>query len=611
MKRPIGAIYNSKTNSCSFTVWAPMAKEVNLVLQEPEGRTIPLKVDEWGYWETEVKPIPEGALYKFKVDDNPPFPDPASRYQPEGPHGPSAVVNLDYSWKDESWNGLKPAELVIYEMHVGTFTEAGTFEAATEKLDYLRELGINTIEVMPVAQFPGNRNWGYDGVSLFATQNSYGGPEAFRKFIETCHQKGIAVILDVVYNHLGPEGNYLSIYGPYFTDKYNTPWGQALNFDDAYCDGVRNFFHQNALMWLRDFHVDGLRLDAVHAIKDLSANHFLAELSEETDRLSIGSGLNHFLIAEVDLNDKRFISNRTEGGFGLHVQWIDEFHHALHSWLTGETNGYYADFGDFEHIIRAYRDTYVYNGVYSPHRKKIFGSSAEGHPYDQFVVFSQNHDHIGNRMLGERLSRLISFEALKLAAAAYILSPYIPMLFMGEEWAETAPFYYFVSHTDPELVKAVREGRKREFADFHAQGEMPDAQSKETFQASKLNWSFRENPEQNAMWHFYQRLIRIRKSSEAYSITERDTLQILSWENHSCIGLLKSGRKESVLTLLNFSQNSASLISLDQLEGTYRLMLNSTDTEWKGNKKEAPEQLQTGQTVSLPPLSAFVYEKLL
>lgn len=610
MKRPIGAIYNKKTQSCIFSVWAPHAKEVKLVLQHPEEKTIPMQSDEWGYWQTEVKPFPAGALYKYKVDNNPPFPDPVSRYQPQGPHGPSGAVDLDIDWKEGSWKGLKPAELIIYEMHVGTFSEAGTFAGAAEKLDYLLELGINAIEVMPIAQFPGNRNWGYDGVSLFATQNSYGGPAAFQTFVETCHQKGIAVILDVVYNHLGPEGNYLSQYGPYFTNKYNTPWGEALNFDDAWSDGVRNFFLQNALMWLRDFHVDGLRLDAVHAIKDFGAKHFLQLLSEETDKLSEETGRNHFLIAEVDLNDKRYITERSKGGFGLHAQWVDEFHHAIHSLLTGETTGYYSDFGDFDHLIRAYRDTYVYNGVYSPHRQKVFGSSAAENPLDQFVVFAQNHDQVGNRMLGERLSQLVSYEGLKVAAASYILSPYIPMLFMGEEWGEKAPFYYFVSHTDPQLVEAVRKGRKKEFADFHAHGEPPDPQSEETFRASKLQWNFKENPDQKSIWLFYQKLIRLRKSSEAYAHTDRNSFQVFSRPQEGCIGLLKEGKNDSVFTILNFSEEKASL-QFKELAGSYRLMLNSEDAEWQGNHPNAPERLEAGQTISLPPLSVLVYEKLI
>lgn len=609
MNKHIGAIYKKDTQSCLFSLWAPEAKTVKVNLLSPEKKEINMERDEWGYWKTAVEGLPEGATYKFQLDDKPPLPDPASRFQPEGPHGPSAVVATGYDWADQQWQGLDQHELIIYELHVGTFSQAGTFAGVEEKLDYLLELGINAIEIMPVAQFPGNRNWGYDGVSLFATQNSYGGPDALKKLINACHKKGIAVILDVVYNHLGPEGNYLSQYGPYFTDKYNTPWGQALNFDDAWCDGVRNFFLQNALMWLRDYHIDGLRLDAVHAIKDFSAKHFLAELSEATDRLREDSGRKHFLIAEVDLNDNRFITDRNKGGYGLHAQWIDEFHHAIHAWLTGEIKGYYEDFGDFEHLVRSYEDTYVYNGVYSPHRKKIFGSSAENNPSDQFVVFIQNHDQTGNRMLGDRLSELVPFEALKLAAAAYLLSPYLPMLFMGEEWGEKNPFYYFVSHTDPELVEAVRKGRKREFAAFHGDKEPPDPQSEETFNSSKLNWNFREQPKQQAMLEYYKELIRIRKNSPAYRHAERNSFRLISWKKEHCLGLLKSVGSSEVLTILNFGQQAAE-ITLSDTEGHYRLLLNSADPKWGGElQQQLPERLNSGDSLQLPPFTAMVYEK--
>lgn len=608
MHKPIGALYHENTKSCRFSLWAPDASTVKLKLLSPQEKELDMIKNDWGYWQLEVDQLPPGATYKYQLDNKDPLPDPASRFQSEGPHGPSTVVPPSFPWTDEQWKGIPRKELIIYELHVGTFSKAGTFAGIAEKLDYLQDLGINAIEIMPVAQFPGNRNWGYDGASLFATQNSYGGPEAFKKLIDQCHAKGIAVILDVVYNHLGPEGNYLSEYGPYFTDKYHTPWGQALNFDDAYCDGVRNFFLQNALMWLRDFHIDGLRLDAVHAIKDLSAKHFLTELSEVSDGLSKEDGHQRILIAEVDLNDNRYISDREKGGYGLQAQWIDEFHHALHAWLTGETNGYYEDFGKFEHLVRAYRDTYVYNGVYSPHRKKIFGSSAENNPTDQFVVFAQNHDQTGNRMLGDRLSLLVPYEALKLSAAAYILSPYLPMLFMGEEWGEKNPFFYFVSHTDPELVEAVRKGRKKEFAAFHGDEAPPDPQSEETFKRAKLNWNFPEQAEQEAMREFYKELIRIRKISQAYKISSRESFRLMSWDAQNCIGLLKTGASPAVLTILNFGRKTASLV-LDEIpQGSYSLLLNSANEKWQGPGKRVLESLTPGNSLEIPALTATVYE---
>ncbi len=334
-----------------------------------------------------------------------------------------------------------------------------------------RTIGVNAIELMPVVQFPGSRNWGYDGVFPFAVQHSYGGARGLQTLVDICHQKGIAVVLDVVYNHLGPEGNYLGAYGPYFTDKYNTPWGNALNFDDAWCDGVRQFFIENVLMWFRDFHVDALRLDAVHAIKDFSAVHILREIKMHVNQLTKETGRTHHLIVELDLNDPKFINPLEEQGFGMDAQWIDEFHHALRVTATGESTGYYSDFTGISHLAKAYQDAYVYDGQYSPHRFKKFGLKAENHPGQQFIVFSQNHDQVGNRMLGERTSQLVSLEMQKLMAGAVLVSPYLPMLFMGEEYAEPNPFLYFVSHTDPDLVEAVRKGRKAEFAAFHALGE--------------------------------------------------------------------------------------------------------------------------------------------
>ena len=608
MKKPIGAQYMPETGSCIFTLWAPEAKEVDLIVEKPAKRSVPMEKDEWGHWKAEVKEVQEGTLYKYQVNGNNPLPDPASRFQPEGPHGPSAVVSPDYSWTDTNWTGIDQKDLIIYELHVGTFSPEGTFEGVEKKLDHLLELGVNAIEIMPVSQFPGNRNWGYDGVDLFAVHNGYGGPEGFRKLVDACHHKGIAVVLDVVYNHFGPEGNYLSQYGPYFTDKYNTPWGQALNYDDAFSDPVRNFFLQNALMWLNDYHVDGLRLDAVHAIKDLGAEHFLARLSKEVEALEQETGRKRVLIAEVDLNDNRFISHRENGGFGLHSQWVDEFHHAIHALLTGETIGYYSDFGEFDHLIRAYKDTYVYNGIYSPHRKKIFGSSAEEHPYHQFVVFAQNHDQVGNRMLGERLSQLVSFDAQKLAAAAYLFSPYLPMLFMGEEWGEKAPFYYFVSHTDPDLVEAVRKGRKSEFADFHGHGEPPDPQSEETFQASKLNWNFRQDKQQQAMWNFYKRLIDLRKSSQVYRATDRKSFDLLVWKDQTSLGLLKKNGNKSLLTILNFSKEEAKL-PLEELQGSWKLLLNSDDHAWMGKGSNPPVEITGSQSLTVSPYTALVYQK--
>ncbi len=377
--------------------------------------------------------------------------------------------------------------MIMYELHAGTFIPEGTFDAVIPGLDHLKDLGINATDIMPVAQFPGERNWGYDGVYPFAVQNSYGGPDGLKRIVNECHTKGIAVILDVIYNHLGPEGNYLRDYGPYFTDRYKTPWGQAINFDGPYSNEVRNFFIENALSWLKNYHIEGLRIDAIHGIYDMSAQPFLPELAERVEEFSQQEGRKFYLIAESDLNNSYALRPRDSGGSGLDALWCDDFHHALHTLLTGETDGYYVDFGKIGHLVKSFREGFVYSGQYSAFRKRNHGNSSADIPPDRFVVFSQNHDQTGNRLKGERLSSLVSFESLKLAAGVVLLSPYIPLIFMGEEYGETAPFLFFISHSDPELIKAVRQGRKDEFKTFNWKDEPPDPQDIETFMRSKLD----------------------------------------------------------------------------------------------------------------------------
>ncbi|MGV3585923.1 MAG: malto-oligosyltrehalose trehalohydrolase, partial [Adhaeribacter sp.] len=438
-------------------VWAPKAQQVAVAL--PDNITLPLQDEEFGYWSAKTYQLEPGDTYQFILDDDKKLPDPASLSQPEGVHGPSQALAIkNFAWTDTAWKNIPLGDYILYELHTGTFTPEGTFAALEEKLDYLIKLGVNAIEIMPVVQFPGSRNWGYDGVFPYAVQDSYGGAAGLQHLVDVCHQKGIAVILDVVYNHLGPEGNYLGEYGHYFTDKYNTPWGPALNFDDAWCDGVRQYFVENLLMWFRDFHIDAVRMDAVHAIKDFSPTHILREMKQLVNQLMQETGRTHYMIVELDLNDTRFINPLEEQGYGMDAQWIDEFHHALRVTATGENTGYYADFSGIQHLAKTYQDAYVYDGQYSPHRNKTFGIKAENNPGEQFIVFSQNHDQVGNRMLGERTSTLTTYEMQKLLAAAVIVSPYLPMLWMGEEYSEPNPFLYFVSHTDPELAEAVRKG---------------------------------------------------------------------------------------------------------------------------------------------------------
>ncbi|OLY93562.1 maltooligosyl trehalose hydrolase [Cnuella takakiae] len=589
-----------------LVVWAPLANKLTL---HPEGstETTALQPAEQGYWTLTTNRLQAGSRYKLSVDDGQPFPDPASRYQPEGVHGPSQVVQLEgFNWQDHNWQNLPLEDYIIYELHTGTFSEEGNFAGIAAKLPYLKSLGINAIEIMPVAQFPGGRNWGYDGVFPYAVQNTYGGPEGLQQLVQACHDAGIAVILDVVYNHMGPEGNYLGIYGPYFTEKYKTPWGNALNFDDAYCDGVRDYFVENALMWFRDFHIDALRLDAVHAIKDFSAVHLLQQIKQATDVLMAETGRTHFLIVELDLNDTRFINPQEKGGYGMDAQWVDEFHHALRITAGGETTGYYSDFNGIEHLAKAYRDAYVYDGQYSPHRNKKFGIPALDNPGKQFIVFSQNHDQVGNRMLGERTSTLHSVELQKLLAAAVLFSPYLPMLFMGEEWSEPNPFLYFVSHTDAELAEAVRKGRKAEFAAFHAQGEAPDPVDANTFQQSKLQWQLLEKTPHKTMLAYYQGLIQLRKTHPVLRSTVRKGLSVAGDKERNCLVLFRTNGQDALVCLMNFSQQAQSF-KLPGEQAQYQKIFDSASPQW-GGPKAAPENATT--EVQVQPESILVYEAI-
>lgn len=592
-----------KNDGCSFSVWAPFRKTLELILEKD--LVHPMKKDEHGYWHCQVPGLLSGTKYFFRLDGGKELPDPASRFQPEGVHGRSAVVDENLSWADRNWKGLDLGEMVIYELHVGTFTATRDFEGVISKLPYLKSLGVNTIELMPLAQFPGERNWGYDGVFPFAVQNSYGGPSGLKKLVNAAHLTGIAVILDVVYNHQGPEGNYLGEYGPYFTDKYKTGWGQAINFDDAWCDGVRNFYWQNSLMWLDEFHIDGLRLDAVHAIWDLSANHFMEMLSEQVRMLEQTSGRKKVLIAEFDLNNPRYIMPAEKGGYGLDGQWIDEFHHALHSLLTGETDGYYEDFGDTTHLAKAFKDSYVYTGQFSVHRKKAFGREPRDTTFDQFVVFVQNHDQVGNRMLGDRLTSTLNFEALKLAAATYLLSPSVPMLFMGEEYGEKNPFQYFISHTDKDLVEAVRKGRKEEFSYFKWQGEVPDPQSEKTFKQCMLSWEVESSKEGKTLFAFYQALITFRKNRKAMRGKNRDTLGVVSAKG-KVICLERKFENDNIFIVLNFNNET---VNFDlPLKQKLKTILNSASTHWGGPAATAQDQANPGDLFKLYPQSVVIFE---
>ena len=600
----IGAAYLGN-GLCEFTVWAPLLSEMTVQIIAPEKRLIPMQPDGRGYWQVKANDIFPGTLYLYRLEDGTLRPDPASQFQPQGVHNLSQVIDhSSFTWNDTAWAGIPLEELIIYELHVGTFTPEGTFEAIIPRLSQLRSLGINVIELMPVAQFPGERNWGYDGVYPFAVQNSYGGVEGLKQLVNACHQQGIALILDVVYNHFGPEGNYTSNFAPYFTTKYQTPWGSAINFDGAHSDGVRNFFIENALYWFQDYHIDALRLDAIHAIYDFGAKHFLAQLAETTAEFSRQQGRKFYLIAESDLNDVRVIRPEELGGYGLDAQWSDDFHHALHTLLTGEQQGYYQDFGQCEQLGKAWRESFVYAWDYSPSRQRYHGSYAGHHPPSQFVVCGQNHDQVGNRMLGERLSQLVSFEALKLAAGAVLLSPYIPLLFMGEEYGEEAPFLYFVSHGDPDLVEAVRKGRKEEFKAFHQQGEPPDAQNSETFQRSKLNWEQRQEGKHQVLLRFYQQLIELRRLH--LKKLERQSLEVNSWETEKLLSFRRWNQQSQVFCLMNFSKQRATLKDAAP-EGNWQKRLDSSDAQWLGGGSNLPQKLTQGQDLTIQPQSFALY----
>jgi maltooligosyltrehalose trehalohydrolase len=472
-----------------------------------------------------------GTKYLYSLDGGKKKrPDPRSRYQPDGVHGPSEVVDPDaFRWTDQRWKGVAQDDLVIYEMHTGTYTPEGTFESILPRLDYLRnELGITAIELMPVAQFPGTRNWGYDGVYAYAPQNSYGGPAGLKSLVDRCHDMGLAVLLDVVYNHFGPEGNYLADFGPYFSSRYKTPWGLAVNYDDHGCDEVRQFVVDNARFWVSEYHLDGLRLDAIHGIFDFSPRHILTEIGDAIRAQEAALGRRLHVIAESDLNDPKIISEKGTGGYGLDAQWSDDFHHSVHSYLTGERSRYYSDFGSIDDIEKSIRDGFVYDGKYSKFRGRTHGASSSDLPGRKFVVCIQNHDQVGNRPDATRLGALLKPPALKMAIGLLLLAPNIPLLFMGEEFADNAPFYYFTSHADPKLVEAVREGRRREHhEEGHTSIPYVDPQDPSTFEKSKVNHALLNEKFNREIFQYYRELISMRARHPALRGMNKDNMEIV------------------------------------------------------------------------------------
>lgn len=603
--KELGAVYLDD-NRTSFSVWAPFAQKAEVRIVEPEERLIPMRRDEWGYHNSVAEGVKPDYTYVYRLDGDKDRPDPASHYQPEGVHGPSQVVNHTFDWDDSDWFGTPLQDYIIYELHVGTFTSEGTFVSIIPYLDYLKDLGVTAIELMPVAQFPGARNWGYDGVCPYAVQDSYGGVQGLKQLVNACHQKGLAVVLDVVYNHLGPEGNYLADFGPYFTERYNTPWGAALNFDGPHSDHVRRFFIENALYWQRAFHIDAFRLDAVHAILDHSPVSFVEELGRAVEEQAAQLNRRAYLIAESSANDARLITSRELGGYGMDAQWSDDFHHCLHTLLTGELDDYYQDYGKMEHLAKALRDGYAYTGQYSPYRQYRHGSPSHHIPAERFVVCSQNHDQIGNRMLGERISHLVSFEQQKLAAGLTLLSPYIPLLFMGEEYGETAPFQYFISHTDPELVEAVRKGRQEEFAGFLTQGEPPDPQDEATFIWCKLDHSLRDTGHHKVLLDFYKELICLRRNVPALNHLDKDTLEVELDEKQKSLLIHRWYEDSHVVIVCNFGDVKSGAFNFP--EGRWKKLLDSAESQWDGAGSSALEIVESkgDEVVDLSPHSLLL-----
>jgi maltooligosyltrehalose trehalohydrolase len=572
-----------------FSVWAPNAASVDLVFGE---QRFALESLAGGYWQIDASADTRQG-YRYSIDGAAPVPDPRSRWQPEGVHGASHVIAAEalkagaLEAEPRGSGEFRPVplgEAIIYELHVGTFTPEGTYAAAQDKLAYLSELGVTHVELMPLATFPGRRGWGYDGVDLFAPFPAYGTPSQLAVFVRACHSQGLAVLLDVVYNHLGPDGNYLAQFGPYFTDRYKTGWGAAINYDGPQSDEVRRFVIDNALMWLRNYGFDGLRLDAVHAIFSFEAVHVLEELSIAVKALGKELGRPLLLIAESDLNDPRLIRPPSRGGYGLDAHWEDDFHHAIHRYFTGETEGYYADFHGLQDVATSLRDGYVYQGKYSVHRGRRHGRPPLGVEPQQLVVSAQNHDQIGNRAQGERLSMMLGVPQLKAVAALTLLAPFVPLLFQGEEWGAQTPFLYFTDHEDPDLGRRVAEGRSREFSAFRWQGAVPDPQEADTFERSKLNWSELSAPRHAELLEWYRKLIGIRRDKVVLPrASSADSAKAVT--NFDAEAGWLTFVHNGVLAVFNFADQ---VQTVPRPDGEWRLVLSSESTEAQASDAMSP-----------------------
>ncbi|NLY00998.1 MAG: malto-oligosyltrehalose trehalohydrolase [Rhodopirellula sp.] len=591
-RKPQG-VSRQSDGSVLWRIWAPQSDGVSLVvIANGKRQEIPMEPEGYGFFTHRRDGVAAGLRYAYKLKDGGEYPDPVSRWQPEGLHRPSAVFFPDeYAWSDDDWKGVAREDLVIYELHVGTFTPEGTFDAIVPRLAQLRELGVTAIEIMPVAQFAGGRNWGYDGVHPNAVQNTYGGPQGLQRLVDAAHRAGVAVLMDVVYNHIGPEGNYLGKFGHYFTDRYHTPWGDAINFDDADCGPVRQLVVDNAVMWIRDFHIDGLRLDAVDAIFDFSAHHILAELQAAVQAEAARGGRTVHVIAESDLNDMRLIDPVERGGYALDGCWADDFHHAVHTLLTGEREGYYSDFGEPAHLAKAYNDVFIYDGVYSRFRRRRHGNAVGDADRSQFVVCIHNHDQIGNRAQGDRMAATLPPEARRLAAGLLLLSPCLPLLFMGEEYGEERPFPFFCSFGDPGLIEAVRKGRRAEFAAlaFEWGTEIPDPQDPATFESARLSWSWPEGSSRASLRRLYQDLLTARRTWPPLGERQRTEASVVPVEGGaSAVLVIRRGGEGGLLAVANLT---AEIQPLPAIDLGPRALLLSSESKWYGGSREGERRI--------------------
>ncbi|WP_243359615.1 malto-oligosyltrehalose trehalohydrolase [Fundidesulfovibrio terrae] len=627
--RPLPEVGHWKAgpDTYGFRLWAPLARQVELELIAPGGapageagwdtawplaQLLPMEPLADGYWAAEATGLSHGDLYRFRLDGRTGRPDPASHHQPHGVHGPSALVDhAAFPWAQLEFASPALSDLILYETHIGAFTPEGTFQAAEARLDDLVSLGITAVQVMPVAQFPGSRNWGYDGAYPFSVHHDYGGSQGLKGFVEACHARGLAVVLDVVFNHLGPEGNYLRDFGLYFTDRYRTPWGDALNYDGPESDHVRNFFFWNILHWLERFRVDGFRLDATHAVHDVSPRPFLGQLAELAGRYRTARGREPFFLAESDLNEPRLALPPEMGGLGLSAIYDEDLHHGVHAWLTGERKAYYQDYGRMEHVAKAATRGFAYTGQYSAYRRRGHGGDPSRLPVSALVAFLQNHDQTGNRAQGERLASLVDFEALKAAAGLLLLAPFVPMLFMGEEYGEENPFLYFISHNDPELVRAVRAGRLEEFARFHdGQTPPPDPQDEETFRNSKLAWGKRSTGRHRFLLDWHQKLIALRKRLKP-GREGTPWPMALAHDEQGFLAVEGMCGPARLLCMFNLSQASRTVEAGGLARGVaWGKILDSAETHWGGPGSAMPTVLRGKAVFSPWSMAAYAREEV-